>query len=575
MRTALASLLLAASSITSMLILIPSVITQSQPLVLFGIFLLTLSLVVPIFFADKLSRSLLVFIIVLSSLTISLSYETLSSYLLGEDVHAEYYVIERTLHEGHLNIPTYVEDLVQISTYYYEIFSFIMSSAIISHITGLSSLMVIKFIWNSLVVGLIPFMIFLYALYLTGRKPSALVASILILVQSTYIVTLHSTAKQTSSTFMLTVVLLFLAKYIKENPTRFAGLVVTLTVLATIGYHYFTSGVFIVTMFLALILFALVFKLNRFLSMSSSSNSSFSKIFPIVVISTMSWLLWYAILQGSIIRPIVDVVKRLFYLQSLGYSYEYVFIPLPAYLNYARLMLNGVVILTFIVAGLRTIVRLLKKKGDFLDSMVAISVLLLSIALFTELSGISTYGVGRFSILFMLIASAYFYDSFFTIFSKILFNKVTVISLAISLILGARLLFSSGALPYIAGNVENGILLDPTYKFKASMTYADFKAVEFANTLSLSRDIGTDLKSRNRFLYINDLKVKVDEYYFNRLAKMGLNQTESIVYLSSYNIIKDVIQIDLKRFVYLDDYLAYSIVSRSLIYSNGFSAVFQ
>jgi len=560
------SVILVIISIISSLMLIIGVILNVQPLTFLGISLATSSIIATIFFADAIKRRSLIFIITLLSLAISLSYEAISFYPLGEDVHSEYYVIKETLRWGNINISREASGQIRPASYYYEIFSFITSSAIISHVTGLDALAVIKIVWNSFIIGLIPLMIFLYAEHLTEKK-SAFIASTLILVQTTYIITLHSTAKQAVSLFMAAVILLLLTKYIKKNPLVSTSLALIISIVSFDGYHYLTSGMLVIITLLALALIALIHVVQRF------SSSIFRPVYLISILST-SWLLWYFLVYDSIITPIVDIVERLFYLQSPGYSYEYIYIPLPAYLNNIRLVLNAVIVLTIIVSGSKALIRLLKN-GNFIDSLVVVATFLFSVVFFSELLGISTLGVGRLSIILMLVVSPYFYDAFSTLASKFFFHKKILISLSIALIFGVRMLFSSGALPYIAGSIENSIFLDPAHKFEASMTYGDIQAANFINKHTSFVIVGTDLKGWHNFIYIENLKAKIDWYYFQTLANIRLNQNvDSLIYISSYNIIKNTVQISIKDFKRLDEYLTNLTTYCQLVYNNRYSTIF-
>jgi hypothetical protein len=548
--------------------LITGVTLNVQLLIFLGINLV-ISSIIATFFAGKIRRSSLIFIITLLSLAISASYETISLYPLGDDVHGEYYIIKETLREGDINISRETNNQIPFPPYYYEIFSFIASSAIISHVTGLSALVVIKIIWNSLIIGLIPLMTFLYAEHLTGEKP-AFIASILILVQSTYITTLHSTVKQTSALFMTAVILLFLSKYIEKNSTASKSLALIISVVSFIGYHYLTSGMLLIINVLAVALPALIHVTRRLFS-----NLIFKPVYLISIILTISWLFWYFLIYGSLITPIVDLVERLFYLQSPGYSYELIHIPLPVYLNNIRLALNAVIVLVIIVSGLKALIRL-SKNDNFIDSMIVVATFLFLVASFAELSGVSTLGIGRLSIILMLIVSPYFYDAFSTLSSKIFLHKKILVCLSIAFILGMRMLLSSGVLPYIAGSIENSIFLDPAYKFEVSMSYADIQAANFINKYANPFiTVGTDLKSGRSFIYIENLKVKINKNYFSTLARTGLDQTiESAIYFSSYNILKNIVQISVVEFRYLNDYTAFLTSSRQLIYHNGYSVIF-
>jgi len=507
----------------------------------------------------------MIFIITLTSLTISLSYELISNYPLGEDVHTEYRVIEESLRAGSFNPLN--RSGGYIPQYYYEIFSFILSSVFLSNVTGLTMIEIIKFVWNGLIIGLIITVVFIYCQKLSNIKLSALAGCLLIMAQSTYVTTLHSTSKQAISLFILVIIALFLLKFLEnKGSARSTSLALILLILGFSGYHYLVSGIFVALSVLAL---AVLTFIQPFLRTPPQPVNSTFKPVNLTLILTVIWFLWYFLLTGSIIRPAVDFVEGLILLQKKPYSYEAINIPLSTYLNYLRLSINGIITITILLAGLNAFINLLKRTGNFLDSLIVNASFLFLILLISEITGYSTLGVGRLSIIFMIIVSPYFYSAFNTVFSRILMRRKHLILLFLVFVLNIRLLLSIGVLPYATGSVENSVFLDPTYKFEASIVDSDLKSAHFISKHVSKATICADLKAENVFCYVQD---SGSIALINRYSINNANN-RYITYFGSFNLVRTKVILRVGEFSNATKLLeAYMLKLR--IYDNGYALAF-
>lgn len=552
-------------SLLSALLIIMGVKLQVQSSIFIGLSLLAIIYSVLVFFSNKIKCSLIIFIITLTSLTISLSYELVSNYPLGEDVHAEYRVIKESLNAGSFNPLNRSGGYVP--QYYYEIFSFILNSVFLSNVTGLTVIEVIKFVWNSLIIGLIAIVVFIYSQKLSNIKLSALIGCLLIFAQSTYITTLHSTSKQATALFILVIIALLLLKFLENNGSkRSTSLALILLTLGFSGCHYLVSGIFVALSVLAL---AVLTFIQPFLRTSTQPVNSTFKPVNLILILTVMWLLWYFLLTGSIIRPVVDFVEGLFLLQKKPYSYELINIALPTYLNYLRLTINGITAITILLAGLNAFINLLKRTGNFLDSLIVNASFLFLILSISEIMGYSTLGVGRLSIIFMVIVSPYFYNAFNTVFSRILMRRKHLILLFLVFVLNIRLLLSTGVLPYATGSVENGVFLDPTYKFEASISDSDLKSVYFISKYISKATICADFKAENVFYYVHDLgsMVLIGQYFTNNADNI------CITYFNSFNLVRTKVVLRIGEFSNVTEFLE-ACMLKLRIYDNRYALAF-
>lgn len=507
----------------------------------------------------------MIFIITLISLTISSSYELISNYPLGEDVHAEYRVIEESLRKGSFDPLNRIDRYVP--QYYYEIFSFILNSVILSNITGLTMIEIIKFIWNSLITGLITTVVFIYGQKLSNFKLSALMGCLLIMAQSTYVTTLHSTSKQAIALFILVIIVLFLLKFLENKSSAHpTSLVLILLILGFSGYHYLVSGIFVALSVLALVVFTFI---QSFLRTPPQPVNSTFKLVNLILILTVMWFLWYFLLTGSIIRPAIDLVEGLILLQKKPYSYEVINISLPIYLNYLRLAINGIIVITTLLAGSNAFINLLKRTGNFLDSLIVNASFLFLILSISEIVGYSTLGVGRLSIIFMVIVSPYFYNAFNTVFSRILTRRKHLILLFLVIVLSIRLLFSTGILPYIIGSTENSFFIDPTYKFEASIVDSDLESAYFISKYTTRAIICADLKAENVFYYVQDLGsiVLINRYFTNS------TDNKCLTYFNSFNLVRNKVLIRTGKFSDIAKFLEVYILNLK-IYDNGYALIF-
>jgi len=543
-----------------------------------GLVLTTINITLIIVFGDKLKTQLLVFTIVLCSLTLSTSYEMLSNYPLGDDVHAEYFIVKK-MYEGAqlVNIQEEASKLFEIPEYYFEIINFLFSTNIASKILGLDPLFTIKLIWNSLILGLIPLIIFIFAYSIVKDKKASLISAMLIVIQSTYLTTLHSTSKHTTALFLVSIMFLTIIRIITKS--RNYGGFLTLSVLAVglTGYHYFTSGVFAMVLTLGLLLqylIALISK-NRYTKLGNMENASY-----LVIVFVTIWITWYFIMFQGLTYDVVNLLIRLFTLEKPGYYYEYINVSMPAILNLARLAVNGIIALNLIASGLVAFLRLLRG-GNYIDSIILVASVLFFVGASSELLGISTIGIGRVSLTLMVFIAPYFYYTFATLIHKFyrFSHKDVLIALLIALIFATRALISFGILPYAFSDLENSIFLDQNYKFKTSLSYADVQATSFITKFAQKVvEIGIDLRSQRCFIYrsINGTNVSLNTNYFKFLEnEQNPHHFTQAIYISSYNVIENKVELDVITFEPVDRYLTYLTFNSSLIYNGGYVYVYK
>jgi hypothetical protein len=548
-----------------------------------GLTLATVSTLLLIIFADDLNGASLIFTTTLIPLALSVSYEMLSEYPLGADVHSEYFVIKRTETVTQLSNIQEESRLFGIPEYYFEILNLIFSSNLVSKILGTDPLCVIKFIWNSLILGLTPLIVFIYTRSLVKDKRSALVSSALIYSQSTYISTLHSTVKQSVALFLATILFLLVIKISKENSTSSDLLPLIIVVVGLTGYHYFVSGATIMTFFIGLILFytiSLFFK-----SKNSRSLSEKLRTIGIITLSSMAiWITWYFIVFQHIIKPVVDLIISMFTLEKPAYYYEKINIPLPALVNLIRLGINGVIILGVLASGVMAFMNI--RKGSYVDSIVTVTSLLFLLGVLGELAGTSTIGIGRTSLVLLVFTAPYFYGAlFFAIYKlfKPFYRKTTIMLLIIALILSLRMYISLGVASYVSGEIKGTIFLDPDYKYTASLTQADLQTASLIFDKSAVNEIRicSDYWSRIPFIYAYTaytktprISITFTNYFVLISEKENLYHSSCLIFLSSYNVVKKIIQVSVVMFKDINEYMPYISSANSLIYQSNFTYVF-
>jgi len=551
---------------------------NSLSLKLTGLVLITLNVALAIAFANKLKTFLLVFTITLYSLTLSISYEMLSDYPLGDDAHSEYFIVKR-MYEGVqlAEIQEEANKLFGIPEYYFEIINFLLSSNTISKILGIDPLYTIKFTWNSLILGLIPLIVFVFAYSLVKDKKASVISATLIVIQSSYLVTLHSTSKHVTALFLVSITFLIIIRIITKNRSHGDFLTLPMLAVGLTGYHYFVSGTFIVILTLGLLLqysITLLLK-NRYTKLRSMGNASY-----LVLVFVAIWITWYFIMFQGLTYAVANLLIRLFTLEKPGYYYEHINIPMPAVLNLTRLAVNGIIVLNLIASGLVAFSRLLRG-GNYIDSIILVASILYSIGALSELLGISTLGVGRVSLTLMMFIAPYFYYPLTTVIRKFYKfpHKNVLIALLIALIFATRALISLGVLPYAFSDFEHSIFLDQNYKFKVSPSYADVQATNFITKfIQRAVEIGIDLKSKQCFIYgpINGTNVSLNTDYFKFLKnEQNPYRFTQIIYVSSYNVVENKVQLSVIDFEPLDRYLTYLMSISSLIYNSNYAYFFK
>jgi hypothetical protein len=550
---------------------------------LVGLIVVALSVILSIIFVGGLDIALLTFIVTLIPMVLNLSYELISKYPLGADVHSEYFVIKKMQICTQLTeIQKEAKALFGIPEYYSEILNLIFYSDMISRVLGIDSLYVIKFLWNSLILGLIPLVTFMYTYRLMDDKKSAVIASVLVFVQSTYIITLHSTVKHVISLFLAVIVILLVLRTLGWGEVRkdFPTLIILVTGLT--GYHYLTSGIIIIVFFMSLALFYLVAMVFKSKSQSLLFLSrSLKTISYIVLFFILIWITWYFIMFQSIIKPIVDLITRLFTLEEAGYYYEKINVPLHVLVNIIRLGINGIIVISILVSGVLAFMNI--KKGNIIDSLIAVSSVILSLGTVSELLGISTLGIGRVFLTLLIFVAPYFFSAMALIVHKLfgIFRNTAITTLLlVSLILATRLLISVGVIPYIFSDVKNSIFMNPNYKYITSLTHADLHATIFVVDMTPINNkiyIGSDYIGRIPFIYVcvKTCNITFVNYFVSLSDEKAHPHFIYLVFLSSYNVIGRTIQISVTEFNDLSEYLPHIKSANSLIYGNGFAYIFR
>jgi hypothetical protein len=460
--------------------------------------------------------------------------------------------------------------------YYYEILNYILSTIMLSSLLDVNVIYIMKYLWGSLILGLIPLIVYVYVYHYTnGKKIHGIVAGILIVSQSSYITTLHSTLKQASSFFMLSLVVLVLAILLKGDKRYSSVFTLLILMLGLTGYHYLTSGLFSFVLLLSIpFLLAASFLPGKNKIGSEKSSRSITMVMVVLI---MIWVLWYFIVFGGLVPAVVDLIKRLFFTSPPGYYYEKIDVPLPAILNRVRLLINGIIILTVIVSGILAFIRLVRHEDPFSPLILSSSILFLIVTTL-ELVGISTLGVGRLSIVLLALIAPYFYDAFNSLVSAFLKKNVFVV-LFLTLLFATRLTISTGLLPYVFGDYEDSIVLNPTYAIETSVSLEGVKSAEYITSFidhSLPYKVGLDFRSRRYFVYVTEgYLLTLDCSYFNYLYKdksdpyMGVH----LVYLSPFNIVKNIVQVRVDTTKPLDEY-SYVLFNRYFqIYSSPSSGI--
>lgn len=565
------SLFLLALSIISTSLTISGVIFEINNITFLGLLLFTFIILMLLLFTKKLKTILIIYILTLISFTLALSYESISNYPLGADIHGEYLIVKNSLKLGKV-IFSSEKNLIKTfitSPYYHDIFSYIISTMITSLICGINVVLIIKFFWNVLVLGLIPLIVFLYVKEKYAKVLSAFIGSIFIFIQSTYITTLHSTSKQVLSLFLVTIFLLLLSKFIKDysHSYLFTNIVLVILSITYSSYHYFTSGIFITVSLLGL---GLLF-LHHIVSLSIKMKPM---IYTLLIVAIV-WFLIYFLITGSMITPLINLIKQLFSMQPKTYGYENIHISLPRYLNILRLTINGIISLTIGMAGLKSLSNLWKGKGNLIESLTLASVFLFISSSITEILNITTIGIGRFFIIYIIITSPYLYDGF-TLLSSIFIKKRLLTLLFLIFVLCTRFLLSTGALPYIFGDSSYGVFFDTSYKIATSPINTDISSTLFINKYCTQVTIGTDIKGAFRFYYVNDLKLNITivKNYFAQFHEKKYRFPPKVIYLSSFNLVLSKIQISVNKFSNVKKYLPLLYRSNNLIYNNLKSMIF-
>jgi uncharacterized membrane protein len=535
-----------------------------------GMILIVLTMVLLIAFSKQLSTSLVIFSILSISLALSFCYELLSSYPLGEDVHYEYLTVKaKTLGVNIENKALAPPD------YYYEVLNYISSTAILSNLLGVDVIYIMKYFWGSLILGLVPLIVYMYVYRCTsGEKIHSIIACFLIVSQSSYITALHSTLKQALSFFMLSLIMLVLVVQLKGDRRYSNVFTLVILMLGLTGYHYLSSGLFSFILLLSIPLLLVVSLLPRRSRIALEGSSGGNTVIVSVTLF-MVWVIWYLIVFGELVPAVMDLIKRLVSMTPPGYYYEKVYVSLPAILNGIRLLINGVIVLTVFVSGILAFIRLIRHEDPF-SPLILLSSLLFLITTVLELIGISTLGIGRLSIMLLALISPYFYyalNSIMSIFSK----KNAYIVLFVIFLLTTRIAISTGLLPYIFRDYENSIVFDPSYAIETSVSLEGVKSAEYITSFidhDLSYKVGLDFRSRRYFVYATEgYSLTLDYNYFRHLYRDEY-YSYIVVYLSPFNLVKNIVQVRVDAFKPLDEYLHVLFNSCSQIYYSTKSGVF-
>jgi len=187
------------------------------------------------------------FVILISALTLSVGFEMLSKYPIGTDVHLEYYTIEL--------LKSNLAKLGELG-YYSDIVFFNFIYIIFGVVTGMQLINSMKFV-GAFIIALIPLSIYLYVFFVTKDKFSAIVSSIAIMAQFSYVVTLHSTLKQALALFIVSILITSMLKFLKTRNAKY-GVVYVILSLVLVGLHYTSSFIVAVLVFTSTLLYELL-----------------------------------------------------------------------------------------------------------------------------------------------------------------------------------------------------------------------------------------------------------------------------------------------------------------------------
>jgi len=514
-----------------------------------------------------------IFAVLIISSSLSVGFELQSNYPLGTDVHGEYYFLN--LLKYGLIKPGELGHYSDILFFHYEFFIFEL-------ITGIHLIKAMKLV-GTFIILLIPLATYVYVLEVLKKRESALIASIAIIIQSSYLITLHSTLKQVMSLFIAPILIFVLYKIVNNFNIRDITVYLIL-LLGLIGHYYGTSAIIVSLIIVSMLLHILV--------KGFSHGERRGTLYIITILTATMWFTWYTIFTSNILKGFVELGTRIVNVEPAEY---YVYrSPLPPMLDWLRFIINAFFVYALILGTFSE--KMLGKRNmknvDVFELMLIATKILFITSLIAEYLKLSTIGLGRTFISYLVILSPIVYTGFrriLQIFNYILnlvvknFLKLSgeihiKLYVLILIIFILRFIITLGLFNFVIGDVYDIPFYDNAYGIRNGPSKADLLTLDFIeeHVFNVNITIATDFKSLSKLSYAPYLKLyaRIAYNYFQPNVFDYYNERENyfIIYLSSHNIELGEIYASHKLYRKIHYYLP-KLLEKNLVFNCGLTKI--
>ena len=540
--------------------------TQNNIILMAMLFLIPVYIIAVVYLKDRIHHATYPIALSMIAMSLLLMNGLTSNYIMGRDVHYEYYVFQITLSHFHWNISDYYSA-------YNACLSLTILPAVYNVLTGVSGQYVFKLLFG-IIGSILPLIVYIVAQKYVSKK-YAFLATLLLVFQIFFVYLLGCIRQEIAIIFFFLAIMILFDKELNNSSRKILFLLFMFSIVVS---HYTTSYVSFI-----LILPILLFP---FLKNLIKDRKVVFTNFDIIIISAVFILIWYLLFAkvqfssgaqvvattvastaaaagGSGGGTTVVTDRGAMVLSILGIHFKSVPNAISAFVHD--------LIIGTIVIGLVTVIwkyRTFKNKiePEYLMGMI-ISVVLLG--LFIALPYISiAYDAARLFFQLLIFLAPLFVIGAITI-SKIIrkpkWNVLIIVVLLIAMFSCATYMqYHFYGLPYSPDYDPNGTVRDESFIYQSELVSADWlhkNNLNNSTTYIDGREItrftlayGTDTKDLNlnaSFFAFN--KTVPDGYIY--LGKMNVEKQEVIEIYDDIQItnMKDYPELFTGRYKIYDD----------------------
>lgn len=534
--------------------------TQNNIILLAMLFLIPIYVITVVILKDKISTATYPFAILTIAMSLLLMHGLTSWYIMGRDVHMEYYCFNLALDGFHWDILEYVNP-------YNACLSITILPIIYNTLTSLNGEYIFK-LFFALIGSIIPLVIYIVSERYVGKQ-GAFFASLLLVFQTYFIYILGMVRQEIAFLFFFLAILVFFDNKLNETCKK---VLFTILICSVIISHYTTSYITLVLIFPMLLLPFLKSLLNCIKGKINKEKISF-KNFDVMLIISSFLAIWYftvAKVQASASNYVVGSTITGFGLGSqikneavtsvLG-------IGIKSVPNLIAVIFNDLIFLVIAIGIFFIVWKYLKLGKHFPckfedEYIVGILISIVLLILFISLPYLSVaYGAPRLFLQLLIFLAPVFVLGVLSTVKKLKIPKIGPWILLVLVIC----IFTSGT--YLQYHFDN-VPYSPYYDKDSPMYNEHFIYDQEIVSASWLKSYG-----------IKDIGIQADKIAYSRLllgygTEIPNFKKTSImyVYLGHANVNKKLLYENVDNPIKIEDYNLF-INGKSRIYDNGGSEI--